>query len=85
MSQNYITKVMESMGWTDGSFIPVANEENRKIMEEINQMMKNKENKFSESESMNFRVNNLGEHFKNTEEQIFQNLVKIFFSFFLKF
>lgn len=78
MSQNYITKVMESMGWTDGSFIPVANEENRKIMEEINFLMKTKENKFSESENMNFRVNNLGNHFKNTEEQIVQNLVSFF-------
>lgn len=80
MSQNYITKVMESMGWTDGSFIPVANEENRKIMEEVNQMMKNKEVKFSEAENINFRVNNLGEHFKNTDEQIFQNLVIFFFA-----
>lgn len=69
---------MESMGWTDGSFIPVANEENRKIMEEINQMGKNKESKCSEAENMNFRVDNLGEHFKNTDEQIFQNLVRFF-------
>lgn len=75
MSQNYITAVMESMGWTDGSFIPVANEENRKILEQVNQMMKNKEIKMSEADSMKFRVDNLGEHFKNTDEQIFQNLV----------
>lgn len=74
-TENYVNDVMESMGWNNGSFIPVANIENRNLMELIQELTKEKTDKLLLKNNLETRVNNLNAHLTNAEQEINQNLV----------
>lgn len=71
-----ITKIMESMGWTDGTFIPIANEENKYLMETMQQLLDAKEAKSDTNQDLEQRFTNLQKHISNAKQDIQQNLVR---------
>ncbi|GAB0099201.1 Coiled-coil domain-containing protein 39 [Sergentomyia squamirostris] len=73
MDDNPIVAVLDSMGW-DGTSIPVANEENRNLMESINSLMRQKELKALRVQEEEARLKSLKNHFHNSEEEIVENL-----------
>lgn len=73
----HINAVMETMGWPEDVFMPIANDENRKLMESIEQRMEAKRMKIEHREQLNERVNLLKEHYHNAQNGVVQNLVKI--------
>lgn len=66
----HINVVMESMGWPEDAFIPIANDENRQLMKSIEQQIEAKQMKLSE------RVKLLKEHHQNAQNDVVQNLVR---------
>lgn len=73
----HINAVMGTMGWPEDAFMPIANDENRKLMESIEQQMEAKRMKTEHREQLNERVKLLKEHHHNAQNGIVQNLVKI--------
>ncbi|XP_058447659.1 coiled-coil domain-containing protein 39 [Malaya genurostris] len=74
MSQPYVIRVMEEMGWgTDRSFIPIANEENRKLLEYVNRLGDRKTNSTGRMEDSDRRLANLQVHLKNAQVEFEQN------------
>uniref|UniRef100_A0A1B0GH82 Coiled-coil domain-containing protein 39 n=1 Tax=Lutzomyia longipalpis TaxID=7200 RepID=A0A1B0GH82_LUTLO len=71
--ENPIVIVLEKMGW-DGTSIPVANEENRQLMEAINEMMREKEVKAIRVQDEDVRLKSLQNHFHSSEQEIVENL-----------
>lgn len=71
-----IVKVMESMGWTDGSFIPIANEENKELMRLMGTYQVEKEKCAVEHQELGQRNAKLGEHLAHAHNDIVQNLVR---------
>lgn len=65
------------MGWTDGSLLPIANDENRKIMTLITELSQSKITKTSEIESEGARLENVQEHIKSHEGEFDHNMVFI--------
>lgn len=65
------------MGWTDGTFIPIANEENKSLMEAMQKLLNLKEDKSEANQELEQRYANLQNHIINAEQDIQQNLVKI--------
>lgn len=84
MTDPHIIKVMESMGWTDGSLLPIANDENRKIMTLITELGQSKISKTSEIEGEGIRLENVQEHIKSHEGEFDHNMVKNLLSSFDK-
>lgn len=76
----HINAVMEAMGWPEDAFMPIANEENRRLMQNIEKGMEVKKMKIEHRVQLNERVNLLNEHLQNTEAGIGQNLVRFIFS-----
>lgn len=72
----HINAVMETMGWPEDAFIPIANDENRRLMRQIEEQMEAKKMKTEHRVQLNERVNLLKEHHQNTEAGINQNLVR---------
>lgn len=75
MSQQ-VAAVMETMGWPEDALIPIANEENRKLMESIEQQMEAQKMKISHRDHLNERVKLLRDHHRNAEIGITENLVR---------
>lgn len=71
----HIEKVMQSMGWTDDSFIPFASDENKGLMDALQQLLRRKSDKSALNEQINERVKWLKEHFSNAHADVNQNLV----------
>lgn len=71
----HVAAVMETMGWPEDAFIPIANDENRKLMESIEQQMEAKRMKISHRDQLNERVKLLNDHHRNAETGIIENLV----------
>lgn len=72
----HVAAVMETMGWPEDAFIPIANEENRKLMESIEHQMETKQRKISHLDQLNERVKLLRDHHRNAETGIIENLVR---------
>lgn len=72
----HVAAVMETMGWPEDAFIPIANDENRKLMESIEQQMEAKRMKISHRDQLNERVKLLNDHHRNAETGIIENLVR---------
>lgn len=74
MNQHMAT-VMETMGWPEDAFIPIANDENRRLMESIEQQIEAKRMKIHHRDQLKDRVKLLNDHHFNTESGIIENLV----------
>lgn len=72
-----ITKIMESMGWTDGSFIPIANEENKELMLVMGNLQVDKEKLTVDHQGLAHRNTKLSDHLVHAKNEIAQNLVKL--------
>lgn len=70
-----VATVMETMDWPADAFIPIANDENRKLMESIEQQIEAKKLKISHRDQLSERVKLLNDHYHNTESGIIENLV----------
>lgn len=76
-----ITDVLQLMGLTaeEGcSFIPIANDENKRMVEQVNLMMKAKTDKTVIVNYYNGRLLKLRESFKGVELEFEQNLVRYY-------
>lgn len=73
----HIASVMETMDWPDDAFIPIANDENRGLMESIEQQIEAKKMKINHRDQLNGRVKLLNDHHLNTESGVIANLVKV--------
>lgn len=72
----HIAAVLDSMGWPDDAFLPIANDENRRLLENIEQQMEAKKMKTSHRDRLVERVKLLNDHLQNAEIGVIQNMVK---------
>lgn len=72
----HIAAVLDSMGWPDDAFIPIANDENRRLLENIEQQMEEKKMKTFHRDRLVERVKLLNDHYQNAEIGVIQNLVR---------
>ncbi|XP_031638654.1 coiled-coil domain-containing protein 39 [Contarinia nasturtii] len=70
----HISAVMETIGWPEDAFMPIANDENRRLMENIEQYMEAKKMKTQHRNQLTERVNMLKDHFQNAQNGVIQNL-----------
>lgn len=75
MINEHIQLVLDKMGWTDDAFVPVANEENRQLMQRIQQLIDEKSSKIHFNAQLKDRVKWLTGHRENTQADIQQNMV----------
>lgn len=66
-------KIMEQMGWTDGTFIPIANAENRVLMQSMQDLLAHKERRVTEQQAIKQRVAGLKTHHQRTLDDLGQN------------
>lgn len=71
----HIAAVLESIGWPDDAFTPIANDENRQILEHIEHQMEEKTMKTSHRDQLTERVKLLKDHYQNAEIGVTQNMV----------
>lgn len=75
MSEDYITTVMETLGWpADETFIPVANHDNRQLIETINLLSQQKLEKAKNNEILEDRVRSVKSHLDSSNLEVEQNL-----------
>lgn len=71
-----ITIILNELGCTeDGSFVPVANEENKSLIAAIKELEERKEKKGIDLEAVKKKCENLRVHFDHANQEISQNLV----------
>lgn len=63
------------MHWPDDGFVPVANEENRRLMEQLQQLIEAKEIRATHLKQLDQRLTLLADHHKNAQADVVQNLV----------
>lgn len=73
--QQQIAELMSSMGWTDGSFVPIANEENKMLMEQMQHRSDEKEHKVELERQLKDRLQRLTKNSGNTQQTIEENSV----------
>lgn len=73
----HLNTIMEMINWPDDAFVPVANDENRKLMEQLQQLIETKENQGNHLKQLDRRVKLLTEHYQNAQSDVLQNLVFI--------
>lgn len=73
--QQQIVELMQSMGWTDGSFVPIANDENKLLMEQMQHLTEQKEHKINLEKQFNDRFNRLTKNLGSAEQSIQENSV----------
>ncbi|XP_055602569.1 coiled-coil domain-containing protein 39 [Uranotaenia lowii] len=75
MAQPYVIRVMEEMGiGSDGGFIPIANDENRKLLDYVNRLGDRKTAHANKVQASDQRISNLRGHLKNAKVEFDQNL-----------
>lgn len=79
--QQRIAQLMEEMGWTDGTFVPIANDENRLLMEQMQHISEEKEHKIQLEQQFSDRFNRLTKNLVNTQQSIQENSVIHFFHY----
>lgn len=73
--QQQIAELMQSMGWTDGTFVPIANKENKFLMEQMQRLTEEKENKAQLKQQFSDRFQRLTKNLGNTQQSIQENSV----------
>lgn len=76
MDDEMIRKAMQAMNWNSLSEIPMANEENRLLLNEIRLLEETKEETLEYQQQTEERLKKLHEHSKNAEITINHNLVR---------
>lgn len=76
-SSREIVKIMASMGWTDGSFIPIANEENKLLMAAMSKWQVEKEKRSADNQDLTQRLGKLRDQLGHAKNDIVQNLVRM--------
>lgn len=66
---------MEVMNWPDDAFVPVANDENRQLMQQLQQLIETKENRAIHLKQLDQRVKLLTDHHQNAQADVIENLV----------
>lgn len=74
--QQRIADLMSSMGWTDGSFVPIANEENKLLMERLQHLTDEKEHQVQLEQQFTGRCERLTKNLANAQQSIQENSVK---------
>ncbi|XP_052869033.1 coiled-coil domain-containing protein 39 [Anopheles cruzii] len=72
-AQPYIVRVMEEMGLADGGFIPIANDENKRLLECIKVLGASKDGSSGRVHTSDHRLGNLRVHLKNAQLEFDQN------------
>lgn len=72
---HHLSTIMDVMQWSDDAFVPVANEENQNLMEQLRRLVEAKENRSIHLKQLDQRVKLLTDHHKNAEGDVVQNLV----------
>lgn len=70
---NAIAKIMESMGWSDGTFIPIATEDNRLLMQTMQSLLARKDHTAGRHAQLQHRVRSLRERRQHARDDIGQN------------
>lgn len=78
--QQQIAELMSAMGWTDGTFVPIANDENKLLMERMQHFTEEKEHKVQLERQYNDRLQRLTKNLTNTQQGIQENSVTIIIS-----
>lgn len=79
--QQRIAQLMEEMGWTDGTFVPIANDENKLLMEQMQHIAEENEHKHQSEQQLNDRLQRLTKNLGNTQQSIQENSVTHLFPF----
>lgn len=78
---NQLTKldqeIMESIGWNENAFAPIASDDNKLLMNAIRLLQEDKLRKSSHLEQLGGRVVWLKQHVENNHDDIQRNLVRI--------
>lgn len=74
----HVQDVMALIGWNEKAFVPIANEENRTLMDAIRVLEHDKQKKSGIQEQLGERVIWLKQHVENSQGDIQRNLVLIF-------
>jgi hypothetical protein len=72
---NYLEDILKKLGWEDGFQIPVANEENRQLEEEVARLTLQKVKEKTVFETAAQKVENLDNHLKYINQECEQNQV----------
>lgn len=71
----HVQDVMALIGWNEKAFVPIANDENRQLMDAIRVLEHGKENKCGLKEQLGERVIWLKQHVENSQGDLQRNLV----------
>jgi hypothetical protein len=72
--QPYIIQVMESMGWNNGSNIPIASADNQALLDQINELTKAKGDKQTIVQYYKLRQDKTQGHYDSAVTEFEQNL-----------
>lgn len=72
---DYINEVLQEMGCPKGTFVPVANEENRQLIDSISELTNRKQEQTLELQSTETKLQSLRSHFDHSKEEVCTNLV----------
>lgn len=70
-------EIMESIGWNENAFAPIASDDNKLLMHAIRLLQEDKLQKGSHVEQLGGRVVWLKQHVENNHDDIQRNLVRI--------
>lgn len=71
----HINAVMQSLNWPDDAFMPIANDENRRLMNRMEELITAKDKKSKFLEQLEERVKWFSEHHQNAKADFTLNLV----------
>lgn len=72
---SYLSEVLKKLGWKDGFQIPIANDENKALEEEVARLTLQKVNGKSAYETSQVKLQNLENHLKYILQECEQNQV----------
>lgn len=72
-----INIILNELGCTDGSFLPVANDENKKLIAAIATLEERKERQAFQLQGFGRKLDNLKVHYEHAKQEIGQNLVHL--------
>lgn len=72
-----INIILNELGCVDGSFVPVSNEANRKLIEAIAELEERKEGRANTLQDTERTFQNLKVHLEHGKHEIVQNLVSL--------
>jgi len=69
--------IMSDLEWDEGIQVPVANEENKALEQELMKLQKELQTNTSTSEMLDDRISHMKDHMKNVDQELKQNLALI--------